>query len=493
MIEPSYEAFLEKSKQGNLIPVRKEILADLETPVSAYCKVRRGDSAFLLESVEGGETIGRYSFIGTEPRLFVSTTGRKVTVTENGATKSFDLLEGEDPLQVLEGELRKYQAVVEPNLPPFFGGLVGYIGYDTISFFEKLDLRNRDDLGVPDCLFVLADSLVVFDRVRHTIQLVANAFVEGDPKSAYELARSRIEELEARLSAPLDPPKFGVGRMDELTLQENRTREDYCEAVRKAKDYIIAGDAFQIVVSLRRQAEVESTPLDLYRALRRLNPSPYMFLLENSECTLIGSSPEILVKVIDGKVQYRPIAGTRPRGKTPDEDGKLERELLADPKERAEHIMLVDLGRNDIGRVCEFDSVRATDLMVVERYSHVMHIVSNVEGKLANDKTPFDVLRATFPAGTLTGAPKIRAMEIIEELEPTKRGPYGGAVGYFGFGGSLDTCITIRTIVMKGRTAFIQAGAGLVFDSVPENEYQECMNKSKGMVRALEIAERGEF
>jgi anthranilate synthase component 1 len=493
MIQPDFQGFMEKAEHGNLIPVRKEIFADLETPVSAYCKVKRGSRAFLLESVEGGEMLGRFSFIGTEPRLVISTRGREVTSIENGRATHSTLGDREDPLEILRKIMERFVAVPDPGLPPFFGGFVGYLGYDSVSFFEDLKFENKDDIGVPDFLFVLADSLIVFDRVKHTIQIVANAIVEGDPKQAYKKAVARINELEARLSQPLEPPRFGAGREAPLSIQDNRSREDYCQAVAKAKEYIRAGDAFQIVLSLRRQADVESRPLDLYRALRRLNPSPYMFLLENEECTLIGSSPEILVKVVGDKVQYRPIAGTRPRGKSPEEDLRLEKELLADPKERAEHIMLVDLGRNDVGRVCKFDSVKVTDLMVVERYSHVMHIVSNVVGILAKGRSPFDVLRAVFPAGTLSGAPKIRAMEIIEELEPTKRGPYGGAVGYLSFGGNLDTCITIRTIVMKEKSAYIQAGAGIVFDSVPENEYQECMNKSRAMLRAVEIAESGVF
>ncbi|MCG3199853.1 MAG: Anthranilate synthase component 1 [bacterium] len=493
MIAPDYEEFLRRAERGNLIPVYKEILADLETPVSAYCKVKRGSRAFLLESVEGGETLGRFSFIGTEPRWVLVTSGKEATLLEDGRATPLALGAGLDPLELIRAAMARYKPVGDRDLPPFYGGFVGYIGHDVVGFFEDLDLRNPDDMGVPDCVFVLADSLVVFDQVKHTILLVANAFVEGDPKSAYERAVARIEELETRLRAPFEPPPFGAGRTRPLAVTLNRTKEDYCAAVEKALEYIRAGDAFQIVLSLRRQTEVNSTALDLYRALRRLNPSPYMFLLENEECTLIGSSPETLVKLVGDKVQYRPIAGTRPRGATPEEDSRLEEELLADPKERAEHIMLVDLGRNDVGRVCVFNSVRVTDLMVVERYSHVMHIVSKVVGTLSPGKTPFDLLRAVFPAGTLSGAPKIRAMEIIEELEPTKRGPYGGCVGYLGFGGNLDTCITIRTIVMKGRMAYIQAGGGLVYDSLPENEFQEALNKSRAMLRAVEIAERGEF
>ena len=493
MIQPDLSEFLEKAKQGNLIPIRKEIFADFETPVSAYCKIRKGPSSFLLESVEQAEIIGRYSFIGTDPRIVISSRGGEVTLTENGDVSIRKLREGEDPLHILQEVMYRYRVVPDPDLPPFFGGLVGYVGYDTVAFFEDLNLSNEDRVSAPDCLFVLADSVVAFDRVRQTLQIVVNAMIEGDPQDAYSRAVEQIEDLESRLLAPVEVPTFGAGRTKGLSIEDNRTREDYCQAVRRAKDYIIAGDAFQIVLSLNRRMEIEATPLDFYRALRRLNPSPYMFLLENEECSLVGSSPEILVRLTGGKVQYRPIAGTRPRGKTREEDAELEKELLADPKERAEHIMLVDLGRNDIGRVCEFNTVRVTDLMVVERYSHVMHIVSNVEGNLLPGKSQFDLLRAAFPAGTLTGAPKIRAMEIIEELEPTKRGPYGGAVGYFGFGGNLDTCITIRTIVVKDGIAAIQAGAGIVYDSVPESEYQECMNKSRGMIRAIEIAERGEF
>ncbi len=493
MIQPNYDQFLEKTQQGNLIPVTKEIFADFDTPLSAYCKVKRGGRAFLLESVEGGEILGRFSFIGTEPKMVVVTYGREVTLIENGNRQKRTLGQGEDPLTVLEEILKNYKPVPDPDLPPFIGGFVGYLGYDNVTFFENIKIENPDDMGVPDSVYVLADSLIVFDRVKHTILIVANALVDGDPQWAYESAVARIAEIEARLSSPRLPPRLGFGQAVPLDIKDNRTREDYCEAVRKTGEYIRAGDAFQIVLSLRRQVDIRSSPLDLYRALRRLNPSPYMFLLENDECSLIGSSPETLVKLVGDQVIYRPIAGTRPRGKGGEEDKQLAEDLLADPKERAEHIMLVDLGRNDVGRVCAYNTVEVTDLMVIERYSHVMHIVSTINGRLLPDKTPFDLLRAVFPAGTLSGAPKIRAMQIIEELEPTKRGPYGGTVGYLGFGGNLDTAITIRTIVMKGQTAYIQAGAGLVYDSVPENEYQECMNKSRAMLRAVEIAESGLF
>lgn len=493
MIQPDYTQFLEKSSQGNLIPVSKEIFADFDTPLSAYCKFKRGQRAFLLESVEGGEILGRFSFIGTEPRIVVRTKGREAIIEENGIESRRQLAEGEDPLTLLQGIMSQFKSVPDPNLPPFFGGFVGYLSYDNVSFFENIRIENPDDLDVPDSLFVLADSLIVFDRVKHTILIVANALVQDDPRWAYETAMARIAEIEARLSSPRLPPRLGFGQTEPLDVVENRSEEDYCEAVRQAGEYIRAGDAFQIVLSLRRQIKIRSSPLDLYRALRRLNPSPYMFLLENQECCLVGSSPETLVKLVGEQVIYRPIAGTRPRGANSAEDQQLEEELLADPKECAEHIMLVDLGRNDVGRVCEFNSVQVSDLMVIERYSHVMHIVSAVEGRLRRDKTLFDLLRSVFPAGTLTGAPKIRAMQIIEELEPTRRGPYGGAVGYLSFDGNLDTCITIRTLVVKDQTAYIQAGAGLVFDSVPEKEYQECLNKSRALLRAVEIAESGYF
>ncbi len=493
MIQPDYSQFLEKSSRGNLIPVTKEIFADFDTPLSAYCKFKRGQRAFLLESVEGGEILGRFSFIGTEPRIVVRTKGRNAVIEENGIESRRVLAEGEDPLTLLQEIMATFRAVPDPGLPPFFGGFVGYLAYDNVAFFENIQIENPDDLDVPDCLFVLADSLIVFDRVKHTILIVANALVEDDPRWAYETALARISEIEARLSSPKLPPRLGAGRPEPLQVVDNRSEEDYCRAVLQAGEYIRAGDAFQIVLSLRRQMEVHSSPLDLYRALRRLNPSPYMFLLENQECSLVGSSPETLVKLVDDQVIYRPIAGTRPRGANPLEDQHLEEELLADPKECAEHIMLVDLGRNDVGRVCDFNTVRVSDLMVIERYSHVMHIVSTVEGKLRKGKTPFDILRAVFPAGTLTGAPKIRAMQIIEELEPTRRGPYGGAVGYLSFDGNMDTCITIRTLLVKDHTAYIQAGAGLVYDSIPEREYQECLNKSRALLRAVEIAESGCF
>ncbi len=493
MLIPSLSEFISKSHQGNLIPVCKEILADFDTPLSAYCKLKEGPNSFLLESVEGGERLGRYSIIGANPRAVVSSDGVEVKIVHDGEETIHKIEKGRDPLHYLEEFMDQFKVVPEPSLPPFFGGLVGYVGYDSVRFFERLDMSNKDELELPDILFMLADTVLVFDRVMHTINIVVNAHVTGDPQRAYEEALNKITEIENRLTAPIEIPRIGAGGTVPLEVEANQTRKGYCAAVRKIKDYIIAGDAFQIVLSMNRKMQVKSKPIDLYRALRRLNPSPYMFLIETEECSLIGSSPEILVKMVDQEVQYRPIAGTRPRGKTEEEDLGMEQELLADPKERAEHIMLVDLGRNDVGRVCDFGTVRVSDLMTVERYSHVMHIVSNVVGRLRQDKDAFDLLRATFPAGTLSGAPKIRAMEIIEELEPTKRGPYGGAVGYIGYNGNIDTCIAIRTIVMKGQTASIQAGAGIVYDSVPEKEYEECLNKSKGMLRAIEIAETGVF
>lgn len=491
---PSKEEFIRRSERGNLVPVYREVLADMETPVSAYRKVARGKYSFLLESVEGGERLARYSFLGTDPFLIFKSKGREVQLVERWRADKVRLTEGEDPLHVLKKLLGRYKYVGDPDLPRFCGGAVGYIGYDAVRFFEQLPDQTVDDLNVPDFFFLFTDILVVFDHLKHRMRVVCNPEVGSDPATTYDLAVEKIDEIVDRLRRTTLPPGLAPqhgGRVKSVTPESNMTRQKYERVVKAAKEYVAAGDAIQVVLSQRLSAPLDAEPFNVYRALRSVNPSPYMFYLVLDDIQLIGSSPEILVTEEQGKVIVRPIAGTRPRGKSEEEDLALEKELLADEKERAEHIMLVDLGRNDIGRVCDYGTVNVDELMVIERYSHVMHIVSNVRGELSGGKDQFDVLRACFPAGTVSGAPKIRAMEIIEELEPTKRGTYAGAIGYFSFSGNMDTCITIRTILVKDGTAYMQAGAGIVADSVPSREHQECMNKLGALIRAIELAEAG--
>jgi len=650
MYSPPLEEFRERARAGNLIPVYREILADLETPVSAYLKLGGRPNSFLLESVAGGEQIGRYSFIGGDPFLVLKTKARQVELFQDGERREHSLEEGQDPLHVLKELLSGFSFVADPELPPFCGGAVGYVGYDTVRFFERLPDLTPDDRGLPDCVFVFTDTLLIFDHVKHRIKVLCLARVDGDPEAAYEAAAGKINALVTQLRRPLAHPSgtrpapgglssvkslrnlvedaAAVGRQQEtpddhvvqgplvriahsaiqqgimagaseieiergrrsarvsfridselqekirlplyiyeplairykvmagLSFTEGRypkdkwiginyldtdydlflsffptegegekmvlrivelppdqppslgtpraalspgelqvtsipSREEHEAAVLKAKEYIAAGDVIQVVLSRRMQVDVTASPFEIYRALRSVNPSPYMFFLNFEDCQLIGASPEILVTERAGQVVTRPIAGTVRRGKTPEEDAALEAQLLADPKERAEHIMLVDLHRNDIGRVCEYGSVHVDQLMATEKYSHVIHIVSNVVGKLRPGKDAYDLIRAAFPAGTLSGAPKIRAMEIIEELEPVKRGPYGGCIGYFSFNGNMDTAITLRTIVMQNGTAYIQAGGGIVADSDPAAEFQETESKAGAMIRAIEMAERG--
>ena len=495
---PSLDEFMQQAEHGNLVPVYREILADLETPVSAFLKLRAmGDeNAFLLESVAGGENVARYSYLATRPSKVFRSKGRQVTLSDADGTNVIPLADGEDPLHALSRLLREYTFVPLPGWQRFPGGAVGYLGYDIVRFFEELPEENPDDLDLPDSQFMIADTLVVFDHVLHRVRVLANAHIQGDPQQAYWEAIEHIDTLLDALRQPLparQPPAPGTARVpDDLSaMASTMTRAQHRQAVIDAKEYIAAGDIIQVVLSHRMQAEVNVDPFDLYRALRAINPSPYMFYLTFGDLKIIGASPEILVTEDAREVVTRPIAGTRRRGKTTEEDKALEQELLADEKERAEHIMLVDLHRNDIGRVCEPGTVKVDELMLVERYSHVMHIVSNVVGKLAQGRDQFDLLRATFPAGTLSGAPKIRAMEIIEELEPVRRGPYGGAVGYFGFSGSMDTCITLRTIVMKGNTCYFQAGGGIVADSDPDAEYEETLMKAGALLDAVRLAEQG--
>jgi len=492
MYYPTKAQFKEKARQGNLIPVWKEILLDTETPVSAFRKIGGSQYAFLLESVEGGENVGRHSFLGSEPFAVFTSKGDTVTVSREGRQRSFRLEPGQDPLTALKDLLSEYKFVPVEGLPRFCGGAVGYIGYDLVRFFERLPERTTDDLELPDCMLVLTDTCVIFDHAFHRGKVVSNALVNGDADGAYDEAVRKIEAICARLAAPasaVPPPR---PRPNNMGLNANMAREEYERIVLGAKEYISAGDVIQVVLSQRLSRPVAADPFDIYRALRSLNPSPYMYYLTYGDLKIIGSSPERLVSVEDSEVITRPIAGSRPRGETVEEDEALAAELLADEKERAEHIMLLDLGRNDLGRVCRYGTVTVDEQMIVEKYSHVQHIVSNVRGKLRADRDPFDVLRACFPAGTLSGAPKVRAMEIIEELEPTRRGPYGGVIGYFSFSGNMDTAITIRTIVCTNSTAHIQVGAGIVADSVPAREYDECVKlKGGALLRAIEMAEGG--
>jgi anthranilate synthase component 1 len=500
-LHPSFDQVLALSAQGNLIPIYRELPADLETPVSVYLKLAGHGASFLLESVEDGEQVGRYSFIGVEPNAVLAFRGGTVERRSNGHVSTSTLPSGRDPLHVLQAELDRFEPVALPDLPRFVGGLVGYLGYDVVRFFEpKLDQPPLLTAGgtppqdLPDAIFLLADTLVAFDHARGRLLIIANAHLNGDPYAAYDEAAARIDRIADRLAAPLPSP---VTRHSSpvTSLASNFTQPEFEAIVSQAKEHIAAGDIFQVVLSQRLSRRTSAQPFDIYRALRRLNPSPYMFFFDFGEVNgepyhVIGASPEMHVRLEGRRATLRPIAGTRPRGAQPADDARLEQELLADPKERAEHVMLVDLGRNDLGRVCEYGSVHLPDLFIVERYSHVMHIVSQVEGDLRDGLTAFDLLRATFPAGTVSGAPKVRAMEIIRDLEGLRRGLYAGAVGYFSYDGAMDTCIAIRTIQMRGDVASIQAGAGIVADSDPASEYQETLNKAKALAVAIEQAER---
>ena len=497
MYYPTLEDFREEAKSGNTIPVYRSIMADMETPVSAFYKLMPDNYAFLLESVEGGENIARYSFLGSQPSVLFHSKGHQVTIEylEKGETV---VQEYEDPLRALEELMQTYQPVDSEELPKFHGGAVGYMSYDMVRFVEELPDDTKDELQLPDCFFMIAETLLIFDHVNHQIRVVANAHIDGDIDRAYADALTKIEALVEKLTTtPEAHLHTNSGKhqeqYDEIISapQSNFAKSDYEAAVRRAKEYITAGDIIQVVPSQRFSCPVSVDSFEIYRALRMVNPSPYMYYLKFNDFDIVGASPEMMVRVEDGIVQTRPIAGTLPRGTTSEEDQALEQRLLADPKERAEHVMLVDLGRNDLGRVCEYHTVEVTDFMIVERFSHVMHIVSHVIGRLRADLTAFDVLRACLPAGTLSGAPKIRAMEIIDELEPTRRSTYGGTVGYFSFSGSADTAITIRTAVIKDSTAYVQAGGGVVADSVPETEYHETVSKARAMLSAIALAEQG--
>lgn len=499
VLKPSFEEFTTLSEQGNLIPVWTELAADYETPISAFQKLSAGHSSpcFLLESAENSEQIGRYSFLGADPRLEIRASGRTIQTREKGegAFSSRELAESEgDPLHEVQRIMAAFTPVEEDGLPVFAGGAVGFLGYDMVRFFEPTVPGPPDSgLGLPDMAFVITDTLVIFDHRFRKLQVVANLCLDDfdSLETAYAAAAERIDGVIAKLSQPQSFAPFPL--MEEPTeepeVRSNTTREEYESMVTSAKEYIHAGDIFQVVPSQRFEHDYTGRPIDLYRALRHVNPSPYMFCLQfGDEFSLVGSSPEVHVQTINGKIKIRPIAGTRWRGKTQEEDDALAEDLLNDPKERAEHVMLIDLARNDVGRVAEYDSVHVSEFMIIERYSHVMHIVSNVEGQLRRDQNAYDVMRATFPAGTVSGSPKVRAMQIIDEFEKSKRGAYAGAVGYFGFDGNHDSCIALRTVVLKDGKAYIQAGAGVVADSVPANEYEETVNKAKGMMRALERA-----
>jgi anthranilate synthase component 1 len=488
MYYPSFDAFKAKASQGNLIPVYREVMADLETPVSAFLKLDRGDFSFLLESVEGGEKWGRYCFLGAEPSIVFQSKGSRVEITRHGDT---EVQEGVDPLDALKQLMSDYHPVEVEGLPRFFGGAVGYLTYDMVRFFERLPDQTVDDLHVPDSMFMLTDTIVIFDHMLQKLKVVSNALIDGPPEKAYQQAIARIEQLMERLRQPVPPRPAGQLVPGPVPLTSNFTKEGYERVVERAKEYIRAGDIIQVVPSQRFEAPIDVDPFDIYRALRTVNPSPYMFYLKFRDLKLVGSSPEVMVRLEGPLIELRPIAGTRRRGRDAAEDREIASELMQDPKERAEHIMLVDLGRNDVGRVAKIGSVKVTELLVVEKYSHVMHLVSHVIGDLSDGKDCYDVMRATFPQGTVSGAPKIRAMQIIEELEPTKRGPYAGAVGYFSFSGNMDTCIALRTLTVKGKTAYLQAGGGVVADSVPELEYEETLNKARALVRAIELARAG--
>jgi anthranilate synthase component 1 len=507
--QPDLKTFRElASGEINLVPVYRVFPADLETPVTVYLKLMDSlGPSFLLESVEGGEHVGRYSFVGVNPRGSLTLFGDRITIDGDLAAgeqepQSRHLEKGEDFLDVLKAELGQFKTAELPGLPRFSGGAVGYLGYDVVRFFERLPETAERVLSIPDAVFLLADTLVIFDHARHQLMILANAFLDqdggGDNEMSYLDAIQRIERVSEKLLRPL--PAIPARRSyrngnghGASSLSANKSQANFEEMVVQAKEYIAAGDIFQVVLSQRLNRKTDAHPFAIYRALRMLNPSPYMFYFDFGRMgfQVIGASPEMHVRLEDGVASVRPIAGTRWRGKTESEDEALEKELLADKKERAEHVMLVDLGRNDIGRVSQYGTVHVRDLMVVERYSHVMHIVSHVEGQMKEDMDAFDLMRATFPAGTVSGAPKVRAMEIIEELENERRGLYAGAVGYFSHDGSMDTCIAIRTMLVQGDTVYVQAGAGIVADSEPSREFEECLNKARALMVAVEQAESG--
>jgi len=491
MIYPPLKEFLKLSKKGNVIPVYKEINADLDTPVSAFLKINKDGHVFLLESVEGQENVARYSFLGTRPSLVFKSKGRNIEITYPHKNSSKRFVTKSSPIDEIKKIMSPFRAVPVKGLPRFCGGMVGFIGYDTVRFFEELPDKNPDELKVPDAVLVLTDTLLIFDHVNHNIKIVSNVILPKEKASTkkkaalYNKAVKRIESIQADFNRPFVETKIKV-LPQKIKFTSNFKKNEFEDAVREAKKYIKKGDIIQVVPSQRFRVKTDRDPFMIYRSLRSLNPSPYMYFLRLKDMCLVGASPEMLVRCEDGVIETRPIAGTRPRGKSEEEDRRLAKELINDKKERAEHLMLVDLGRNDLGRVSRVGTVEVDEFMSVEKYSHVMHLVSDVKGRLDNKRYDiYDVLKATFPAGTVSGSPKIRAMEIIDELEKTRRGPYAGCVGYFSFSHNMDTCITIRTILIKGKYAYIQAGAGIVADSVPEKEYFETVNKARALIEAI--------
>jgi anthranilate synthase component 1 len=485
-MHPKKNEFVRLAQTSNLIPVYRKILADTETPISVFRKLDTGPYNFLLESVEGGERWGRYSFMGIDPIFTFKSRGTLASIEIKNESKEQTV---KDPLRLLETLLAAYRPAPVEGLPRFFGGAVGYIGYEVVSFFEPIPDYLSDEISVPDTWFMVPRTVLIFDNLKQSIKVVANVHVatEADPAACYNEAVNHIDSIIDQLKQP--PPVETEDRETSMSgpIQQKIPRAQFESMVSKAKEYIRQGEIIQVVLSQGFETDTAAEPFDVYRALRRINPSPYLFYLQFEDTALLGSSPEVMVRLEGKRVTLRPIAGTRPRGQSEADDKRLEAELLADPKERAEHVMLVDLARNDVGRVAEYGTVKITDLMVVEHYSHVMHIVSNVEGTLRNGLNAFDVLRASFPAGTVSGAPKVRAMELIHELEPCRRGPYAGAVGYFSFDGNMDVGITIRTIFMKNEKAFVQAGAGIVADSVPSTEYEETVHKARALFEAIRL------
>ena len=491
MIQPSYQEFRVLAKRGNLIPVYQELLMDLETPLSFFKRLERDRYAFLLESVEGSERWARYSFLGTRPYRVFKARGSEVEIIEGGKSRRYN---SEAPLKALEQLLKNCRPVSVAGVPPFFGGALGYVSYNAVEQFYLIRNGKKDPLELPEIFFLFVQTLIAFDNLKHTIKVIDNVQLDvgTDLRGAYDASVRRIRNVISTLQKKprgIEPRDVSQNRKNRK-FRSNLSKAQFASAVVKGKAYIKAGDIIQVVLCQRLETETETDPFEIYRALRFINPSPYMFYLELEDLRVIGSSPETMVRLTGDTIELRPIAGTRPRGGTTEEERKLEADLLADPKERAEHIMLVDLGRNDVGRVAQVGTVEVNELMAIERYSHVIHIVSNVRGKLASGQTAFDLFVSAFPAGTVSGAPKIRAMQIISELEPQKRGLYAGAIGYFGYNGNLDTCIVIRTIIMKGKKVFVTAGAGIVADSDPETEYQETLNKARAMLKAVALAEQ---
>lgn len=487
MLNLTFKEFSKLSRTGNLIPLYAQLPADLDTPVSAFLKIRTGHHDFLLESVQGGEQWGRYSFLGTNPAVILRSRGLEVEIIRG--KKIEKIMARQDPLTVTKKYLQQFKPVVMPELPRFFGGAIGYLGYDIVRYFEKIPDHSRDEPGLYESYFVISDTLVVFDALKQTILVIANIHLDGkkSPRAYYDEGQRKITKLIEKLRHPI--PKQSKWPKSAIKLKPSHSELEFEKMVNRVKHYIREGDVFQTVISTRFEGRANIAPIELYRSIRRLNPSPYLYLMQFDDFAMVGSSPEVMVRLEDKQVCLRPIAGTRRRGRDEKDERKMEKELVSDPKELAEHVMLVDLGRNDLGRVCLTASIKVDEYAVVEKYSHVMHLVSHVSGKLKADKDMFDLIRATFPAGTLSGAPKVRAMEVIEELEGLRRGIYGGCVGYLGFDGNMDMAITIRTALLQKNRITIQAGAGVVYNSIPKLEYLECKNKAMALIKALDKME----